>query len=95
MHSDRSDCLTPIKRFILRHRGFGVILMGMAQGSQLMVSKPVGVQTAWCVGVGTQDDLEDATWHAVFEVRGCISTAMVDDKSQKKIQQYTKQRKEG
>jgi hypothetical protein len=35
--------LTPIKRFVLRHRGFGVILTGMAQGSQLMVSKPVGV----------------------------------------------------
>ena len=35
--------LTPIKRFILRHRGSGVILTGMAQGSQLMVSKPVGV----------------------------------------------------
>jgi len=55
----------------------------MAQGSQLMVSKPVGVRTAWCVGVGTQDDPKDATWQAVFEVRGCIviAIAMVDDKS--------------
>jgi hypothetical protein len=35
--------LTPIERFILRHRGSGVILTGMAQGSQLMVSKPVRV----------------------------------------------------
>ena len=61
MHSDRSDCLTPIKKFVLRHKG-------MAQGSQLMVSKPVSVQTAWCVSVGTLDDSEDATWQAVFEV---------------------------
>jgi hypothetical protein len=55
----------------------------MAHGSQLMVSKPVGVWTAWCVGVETQDDPEDATWQAVFEVRGCIiiAIAMVDDKS--------------
>ena len=59
--------LTPIKRFVLRHRVFGVILTGMAHGSQLMVSKPVGVLTAWCVGVGTQDDSEDTTWQAVFE----------------------------
>ena len=73
--------LTPIKRFVLRHRGFGVILKGMAQGSQPMVSKPVGVQTAWCVGVGTQEEPEDATWQAVFGVRGCIAIAMVDDKS--------------
>ena len=35
--------LTPIERFILPHRGYGVILTGMAQGKQLMVSKPVGV----------------------------------------------------
>ena len=49
----------------------------------LMVSKPVGVWTAWCVGVGTQDYPEDATWQAVFEIRGCIviAIAMVDDKS--------------
>ncbi len=48
-----------------------------------MVSKPVGVWTAWCVGIGTQDDPEDATWLAVFEVQGCIVIAitMVDDKS--------------
>ena len=74
MHSDRSDCLTPIEKFVLRHKA-------MAQGSQPMVSKPVGVRTAWCVGVGTQDDLKDATWQAVFKVRGCIAIAMVDDKS--------------
>ena len=61
MHSDRIDCLTPIKRFLLRHKA-------MAQGSQLMVSKPVGVQTAWFVGIGTQDDPKDTTWQAVFEV---------------------------
>ena len=73
--------LTPIERFILRHRGFGVILRGMAQGSQPMVSKPAGVWTAWCVGVGTQDDPEDATWQAVFEVQGCIVIDMVEDKS--------------
>ena len=60
--------LNPIERFILLHRGSGVILTGMAQGSQLMVPKPVGVWTAWCVGVETQDDPEDATWQAVFEV---------------------------
>jgi hypothetical protein len=30
--------------------------------------KPVGVQTAWCVGVRTQDDPKDATWQAVFKV---------------------------
>ena len=68
MQSDRSYRLTPIKRFVLRHRGFGVILKGMAQGSQPMVSKPVGVWTAWCVSVGTHDNPEDATWQAVFEV---------------------------
>ena len=32
-----------------------------------MVSKPAGVRTAWCVGVGTQDDPKDATWQAVFK----------------------------
>ena len=74
MHSDRSDCLTPIKKFVLRHKG-------IAQESQTMVSKLVGVRTAWCVGVGTLDDPEDATLQAVFKVRGCISIAMVDDKS--------------
>ena len=81
MHSDRSDCRTPIERFVLRHRGFGVILKGMAQGSQSMVSKPVGVRTAWCVGIATQEESEDATWHAFFRVQSCIAIAMVDDKS--------------
>ena len=55
MHSDRSDRLTPIERFVLRHRGFAMILKAMDQGSQPMVLKPVGVRTAWCVGVGFQD----------------------------------------
>ena len=65
--------LTPIERFI----------QVWLKGEPLMVSKPVGVWTAWCVGVGTQDDPEDATWQAVFEVRGCIiiAIAMVNDKS--------------
>ena len=35
--------------------GDSVILKAMAQGSQPMVSKPVGVWTAWCVGVESQD----------------------------------------
>ena len=60
-----------------------------------MVSKPVGVWPAWCVGIGTQDDPEDATWQAVFEVRGCIALAMVEDKSLEMRQQYTEQGKEG
>ena len=55
MHSDRGDCLTPFRRFLLLHRGYGMILKAMAQGSQLMVSKLVGVRTAWCVSVGIQD----------------------------------------
>ena len=55
MHSDTSDRLTPIKRFVLRRRGFGMILKAMAPGSQPMVLKPVGVRTAWCVGVGIQE----------------------------------------
>ena len=73
--------LTPIKRSVLRHRVFGEILMGMAQGSQPMVSKLVDVRTAWCVGVGTQEEPEDATWQAVLKIQGCIAIAMVDDKS--------------
>ena len=87
--------ITPIKMCVLCHRGFGVILTGMAQGSKLMVSKPVGVRTAWCVGVGTQDDPEDATWHAVFKVRGCIPTAMVDDKSQRRYNSTQSKGREG
>ena len=55
MQSDRSDRLTPIKRFVLRHKGDSMILKAMARGSQPMVSKPVGVRTTWCVGVGIQD----------------------------------------
>ena len=67
----------------------------MAQGSQPMVSKLVGVRTAWCVSVGTLDDPEDATWHAVFEVRGCISNAMVDDKSQRRYNSTQSKGREG
>ena len=70
MHSDRSGTPHSHQEVCITHRGFGVILTGMAQGSQPMVSKPVGVWTAWCVGVGTLDDPEDATWHAVFKVQG-------------------------
>ena len=83
MHSDRSDCLNPIKRFVSRRRGFGMILKAMARGSQPMVSKPVGVRTAWCVGVGIQDDSEYATWQ-VCSLRGCIAIVMADDRSQRK-----------
>ena len=61
MQSDRSDCLTPIKRFVSRHKA-------MAQGSQTMVSKPVSVQIAWCVGVGAWEEPEEATWQAIFKV---------------------------
>ena len=65
--------LTSIKRFI--HEWLS--------REPLMVSKPVGVWTAWCVGIGNQDNPEDATWLAVFKVQGCIVVAitMVDDKS--------------
>ena len=68
MQSDRSDCLTPIKRSVLRHKGSGVILTGMAQGSQLMVSKPVGVRIAWCVGVGAWEEPEHVTWQGILKV---------------------------
>ena len=46
---------------------------GWLRRELLMVSKPVGVWTAWCVSVGTQDDPEDATWQdQSSELRGCI-----------------------
>ena len=72
-----------------------MILKAMAQGNQPMVSKPVGVRTAWCVGVGTLDDPEEATWHAVFKVQECISTAMVDDKSQRRCKNTQSNGREG
>ena len=72
-----------------------MILKAMAQGSQPMVSKPVGVRTAWCVGIGTQNDPKNATWHAVFKVRGCIPTAMVDDKSQRRYNSTQSKGREG
>jgi hypothetical protein len=86
--------LTPIKRSVLRHRGLEMILTGMAQGSQPMVSKPVGVRTAWCVGVDTQADPEDATWQAVFEatrLQNCHGQGQITSE----MQQYMKQRKGG
>ena len=94
MHSDRSDRLTPIKRFVLRHRVFGMTLKTMAQGSQPMVSKPVGVQTAWCDGVGIQHDSEDATWQAC-RLRGRIAIAMADDRSRRKYNGTRSKGREG
>ncbi len=61
-HSHQEVCITP--------QGIWMIMKGMAQGSQPMVSKPVSVQTAWYVGLGTQYDSKDAAWQEVFENQG-------------------------
>jgi len=68
MHSERSGTPHSHQEVCITPQGTRMILTGMAQGSQPMVSKPVGVRTAWCVGVDTQADPEDATWQAAFEV---------------------------
>ncbi len=60
-----------------------------------MVSKPVGVWTAWCVSVENQDNPEDAIWHEQsLELRGCIVIVIAEQITREK-QQYTSQGKEG
>ena len=60
--------LTPIKRFILRHRGFGVIMKGMAQGANQWCQNQSVYEQLGVSALELRMILEDATWKAVFKV---------------------------
>ncbi len=74
---------------------WGVTLKAMAQGSQLMVSKPVGVRIAWCVGVGFQDGFRLRNLAGLQPSRPHCRMPWSNDRSHRKLQRYTKQRKGG
>ncbi len=97
MHSDRSGAPRSHQEVHITPQGIRSDLNGYGSGSQLMVSKPFGVWTTWCVGVDTQKILRTQPGKQSSKSRGCIviAIAMVDDKSLELNNSTRSQGKEG
>ena len=91
--SDRSDRLTLTELFGLGQRE--VTLKAMAQGSQSMVSKPVGVRIAWCVSVGFQDGFRGRNLAGLQPSRPHCRMPWSNDRSYRKYNDTRSKGREG